>query len=61
MMADMVLRTVRRHDGGRPLPARPMNQPVFAQQLAAVRTWFYEGHSAAPQGATARTPPSGGR
>jgi len=30
-----------------------MNQPVFAQQLAAVRTWFYEGHTAAPQGATA--------
>jgi hypothetical protein len=28
-----------------------MNQPVFAQQLAAVRAWFYEGHSAAPQGA----------
>ena len=32
-----------------------MNQPVFAQQLAAVRTWFYEGHSAAPHGATAHT------
>ena len=32
-----------------------MSQPVFAQQLAAVRTWFYEGHSAAPQGATAHT------
>src|SRR5690349_8895934 len=30
-----------------------MNQPAFAQQLAAVRTWFYEGHSAAPQGAAA--------
>ena len=30
-----------------------MNQPIFAQQRAAVRTWFYEGHSAAPQGATA--------
>jgi len=29
-----------------------MNQPVFAQQLAAVRTWFYEGQTAAP-GATA--------
>jgi len=28
-----------------------VNQPVFAQQLAAVRSWFYEGH-AAPQGAT---------
>ena len=32
-----------------------MNQPAFAQQLAAVRTWFYEGHTAAPQGATAHT------
>ena len=30
-----------------------MNQPVFAQQLAAVRTWFYEGHTASPQGAAA--------
>jgi hypothetical protein len=30
-----------------------MNQPVFAQQLAAVREWFYEGHSAAPSGDTA--------
>jgi hypothetical protein len=30
-----------------------MNQPVFAQQLAAVRTWFYEGHGAGSQGATA--------
>jgi hypothetical protein len=27
-----------------------MSQPVFAQQLAAVREWFYEGHSAAPSG-----------
>ncbi|HZI79815.1 MAG TPA: hypothetical protein VFD69_09900 [Vicinamibacterales bacterium] len=27
-----------------------MNQPAFAQQLAAIRTWFYEGHSAAPSG-----------
>src|SRR6185503_903169 len=33
--------------------ATPVNQPVFAQQLAAVRTWFYEGQTAAPQGATA--------
>jgi len=33
-----------------------MNQPAFAQQLAAVRTWFYEGHTAAPHGgATAHT------
>ena len=32
-----------------------MNQPAFAQQLAAVRTWFYEGHTAAPQGAAAHT------
>ena len=30
-----------------------MNQPAFAQQLAAVRTWFYEGQSAAPPGAAA--------
>ena len=30
-----------------------MNEPVFAQQLAAVRSWFYEGHTAAPHGATA--------
>jgi hypothetical protein len=30
-----------------------MNQPVFAQQLAAVRTWFYEGHGAGSQGVTA--------
>jgi hypothetical protein len=29
-----------------------MNQPVFSQQLAAVREWFYEGHSTAPSGAT---------
>jgi hypothetical protein len=32
-----------------------MNEPVFAQQLAAVRSWFYEGHSAAPAGAAAHT------
>jgi hypothetical protein len=32
-----------------------MNQPIFAQQLAAVRSWFYEGHSTVPQGATAHT------
>jgi hypothetical protein len=30
-----------------------MNQPVFAHQLAAVRTWFYEGHGDTPQGTTA--------
>ena len=27
-----------------------MNQPAFAQQLAAIRTWFYEGHTSAPSG-----------
>ena len=27
-----------------------MSQPAFAQQLAAIRTWFYEGHTSAPSG-----------
>jgi hypothetical protein len=32
-----------------------MSQPAFAQQLAAVRTWFYEGHTTSSHGATAHT------
>jgi hypothetical protein len=32
-----------------------MNQPVFSQQLAAVRSWFYEGQTSAPGAASAHT------
>jgi hypothetical protein len=32
-----------------------MNQPVFSQQRAAVRTWFYEGQTAVPGAAAAHT------
>jgi hypothetical protein len=32
-----------------------MSQPAFAQQLAAVRTWFYEGHATVPGASAAHT------
>jgi hypothetical protein len=32
-----------------------MNQPVFSQQLQAVRSWFYEGHTTTPNPAQAHT------
>jgi len=32
-----------------------MNQPVFSQQLAAVRAWFYEGHGTSAGAASAHT------